>query len=109
MKKGVVCGVVDNQSASTPDKALQGLLDAEGPCDSIVQVTAVEVIDNHIVAGEVGSPGAPGVLGAPRGGVVDTSTENRVVAVRISVIAWVAVIQLWWLIPSTISTRMGGG
>ena len=64
MEKGVVSGMVDDQSASTPDKCLQRLLNAGRPLDSIFLVTAIEVIDDHVIAREIGMPGIPGLLGS---------------------------------------------
>jgi hypothetical protein len=66
--------MVDDQSASTPDKGLQRLLNAEGPLDSIFLMSTVEVIDDHVIARKVGMPGIPGLLGSSSwrgGGYID--------------------------------------
>jgi len=54
MEKGVISGMVDDQPASTPDKGLQGLLNAERPLDPVFLMTAVEIIDYYVVAGKIG-------------------------------------------------------
>jgi hypothetical protein len=56
--------MIDDQTAPSLHKLLQGCLNAPRPLDSICQMTPIEVIEHYVVARKIGRPGIPCILGS---------------------------------------------
>src|ERR1700733_1423339 len=53
--------MIDDKAAPMTDELFQRLLHANRPLDSVCLLAAIEVIDDHVIAREVGMPGIPGL------------------------------------------------